>query len=124
MAGRKRPTGTGMAPLFEIEVFERRDEQAEARGTRPAASRSPAKAKASRPVNYWVRGRFSSGGEEQTHTVRAVGMSEHLDADVAKFVRYLTDEGWLFAAGRATLVEVLGVGADDGIEISLSRGQG
>ncbi len=109
MAGRKRPTGTGMAPLFDIEAVERRDEQAEA--------------KASRPVNYWVRGRFHSGGGEQTHTVRAVGMSEHLDADVAKFVRYLTEEGFQFADGRAVLIELLGVGADDGAQIALSSGQ-
>jgi len=121
MAGRKRPTG--MSPLFDIEAFERRDEQAEARGTRPAASRSPAKAKASRPVNYWLRGRFRSGGGEQTHTVRAVGMSEHLDADVGKFIRYLTEEGFQFADGRAVLIELLGVGADDGVQIALSSGQ-
>jgi len=121
MAGRKRPTG--MSPLFDIEAFARRDEQAKSRETRPAASRSPAKAKASRPVNYWLRGRFRSGGGEQTHTVRAVGMSEHLDADVGKFVRYLTEEGFQFADGRAVLIELLGVGADDGVQIALSSGQ-
>ncbi len=125
MAGMKRSRPKGMAPLFDIEAFERHDDQAEARGTRSAASRSPAKANSSRPVNFWVRGRFrSAGGVEHTHTVRAVGMSDRLDADMAKFVRYLTDEGWLFTAGRATLVEVLGSGAHDGIEITLSRGQG
>jgi hypothetical protein len=32
---------------------------------------------------------------------------------VAKFVRYLTDEGFQFAEGRGYLAKLLGVGADD-----------
>ncbi len=125
MAGRKRSRPKGMAPLFDVEAFAASDDGAKAAGKRTATSRSVTKATANapRPVNYWVRGRFRSGGGEQTHTVRAVGMSDRLDADVTRFVRYLTDEGWLFAAGRATLVEVLGVGADDGVQIALSSGQ-
>ncbi len=50
-------------------------------------------------------------------------MKTRLDADVARFVAYLTAEGWQFAEGRAALVEVLGVGADDGVQIRLSKGK-
>lgn len=112
-----------MNPLFDVEALAGSADQIEATAKRTAASR-PA-TKVPKAVDYWIRGVFRfGGGTESTHTVRAVGMSNHLDADVARFVRHLTDEGWLFTAGRATLVEVLGVGSDDGIEITLSRGQG
>ncbi len=57
-----------------------------------------------------------------THTVRAVGMSAHLDADVARFVHYLTDAGFPFAEGRGYLLALLGVGADDGEHIAFSAG--
>ena len=73
------------------------------------------------PVNYWVRGLFRCGDGQFTRTVQAVGMSTRLDDDVAKFVRYLEEEGFQFAEGRGYLIELLGVGTDDGGLIILSE---
>jgi hypothetical protein len=75
---------------------------------------------APKPVDYWVRGVFRSGHGEHTHTVQAVGMSPHLGADIARFVDYPRDHGFQFPEGRAVLMEVLGVGTDDGVTIALS----
>jgi len=80
-----------------------------------------AAASTSKPVDYWIRGVFMFGDGERTRTVQAVGMRTHLDADVARFVAYLREEGFQFTEGRAVLVELLGVGTDDGVEIRLSR---
>lgn len=117
-----------MTPLFDLGTVARRadGDLAKAANTRAGTTKTPLKAPpmAGKPVDYWVRGVFRHGGKEATHTIRAVGMSDRLDADVAKFITHLTAEGWQFPEGRASLMEVLGVGADDGIEITLSRGQG
>ncbi len=55
-----------------------------------------------------------------TYTV--IGMSVRLDADVTRFVAYLNEHGWLFKEGCAVLVDLLGVGADDG-QILLDMGR-
>ena len=119
MAGRRRTrkAGEGMAPLFDVDAFARTDDATAPQ--RPAEKRV---AVAPEPVDYWVRGIFRHGDGRQTHTVRAVGMSARLDADVARFVRYLTDDGFQFAEGRGYLTELLGVGADDGEHIAFSAG--
>jgi hypothetical protein len=48
-------------------------------------------------------------------------MDTRRDAEIKRFVTYLADEGWLFVEGRAALVTLLGMGADDGEEIFLGR---
>jgi len=119
MAGRRRnhKAGEGMAPLFDVDAFARTDD-----ATAPQRAAEKRVAVAPKPVDYWVRGIFRHGDGRQTHTVRAVGMSARLDADVARFVRYLTDDGFQFAEGRGYLTELLGVGADDGEHIAFSAG--
>ncbi len=127
MAGRRsRKAGDGMVPLFDVEAFARDDGDARALSPRHTASTgrnadTPAVAP-SASVDYWVRGVFRHGDGQRTRTVHAVGIGARLDADVARFVRYLTDEGFQFAEGRGYLIELLGVGADDGVQISLTRG--
>ncbi len=105
-----------MLPLFDVDAFARADDDA----ARADLQRPPEKPVAIvlKPVDYWVRGIFKHGDGQQTRTVRAVGMSARLDADVARFVHYLTDAGFPFAEGRGYLLELLGVGADDGVSIS------
>lgn len=128
MAGRRsRHPGRGMTPLFDVAAFDPPDD-------RRAIAVKPSDRKANRtgkmaataaptPVEYWVRGVFRLGDREQTRTVQGVAMHRHFDADVAKFVRYLTDEGFQFAEGRGYLAELLGVGADDGVHIALGAGR-
>jgi len=116
MAGRRRSrkAGEGMASLFDVDAFARAADNDDA----PQRPAEKPVAVVPKPVDYWVRGIFRHGDGQQTHTVRAVGMSTRLDANVARFVRYLTDEGFLFTEGRGYLLELLGVGADDGVHIS------
>lgn len=45
-------------------------------------------------------------------------MSTRLEADAARFVAYLREEGFQFTEGRGYLIELLGIGADDGGRIS------
>ena len=114
---RSRHGGQGMMPLFDVEAYARRDDPPAA-PARPARERGAAKppeqaaVAAPTPVDYWVRGVFRIGDGQMTRTVQAVGMSTRLDADMAKFVRYLTDEGFQFPEGRAVLIELLGTGTD------------
>ncbi len=105
-----------MAALFDVDAFARPDD------TAPQPAPAQPVAIVPKPVDYWVRGIFRHGDGQQVHTVRAVGMSTRLDADVARFVRYLTDDGFQFAEGRGYLTELLGVGADDGKHIAFSAG--
>jgi hypothetical protein len=124
---RSREPGRGMIPLFDVEAFARPDDApakrvARGRASDAAGARETAPAAASTPVNYWVRGVFRVGDSARTQTVHAVGMSATLDEDVGRFVAYLTREGFQLAEGRGALVELLGVGADDGVQISLSVG--
>ncbi len=123
MAGKRRKgkAGDGMAPLFDVEAFARDDSGAPRHAPQKPAEKPIAIAQS--PVNYWVRGVFRHGDGQRTRTVHAVGIGARLDADVARFVRYLTDEGFQFAEGRGYLIELLGVGADDGVQISLTRGR-
>lgn len=107
-----------MAPLFDLEPLTRQVE--------PAASSRPARDRATRmqqrtepaatptPINYWVRGVFRCGDGQFIRTVQAVGMSTRIDADVARFTRYLATEGFQFAEGRGVLIHLLDVGAEDG----------
>jgi hypothetical protein len=104
-----------VAPQPAVAARPPRAGKAEA-GTERASGVSPT------PVEYWVRGVFRCGDGQVTRTVQAVGMSARLDADVAKFVRYLADEGFQFAEGRGYLAELLGVGADDGARIQAGAG--
>ncbi len=121
MAGRRsRKAASGMVPLFDIDAFARTDDGDKRAAPQKWAER-PA-AIAPKPVDYWVRGVFKHGDRQRTRTVHAVGMSTRLDADIARFVRYLTDDGNQFAEGRGYLIELLGVGADDGVRIALSSG--
>jgi hypothetical protein len=114
-----------MAPLFDVEAYTRlADDRSMATPvpmTAPRAAES-ARTPAPKPVDYWVRGSFRFGETERTRTLRAIGMSDRLEADVERFIAYLADQGFLFGEGRANLVQVLGVGADDGTKISLSLG--
>lgn len=114
--GRAR-RGRGRVPLFGVDAFARADDSAS-----PQAALAQPVAIVPKSVDYWVRGIFRHGDGRQTHTVRAVGMSARLDADMARFVRYLTDAGFRFAEGRGYLAELLGVGTDDGEHIAFSAG--
>ncbi len=121
---RTKHTGQGMDALFDLGALAPRPDDDLATAANTPIKAKSVSASAPKAVDYWVRGVFRfGGGKESTHTIRAVGMSQHLDADVAKFTTYLSAEGWQFPEGRATLVEVLGVGADDGMQIALSRGE-
>lgn len=111
-----------MTPLFDIEEFaspavtlprvaDRLPHPRASATTRPA------------PVNYWIRGVFRFSGGDHTRTVHGVGMNSRLDAEVATFVAYLQTEGFQFSEGRAVMIELLGVGADDGEQISISVGK-
>lgn len=127
MAGKRRArrVGVGMAPLFDLDPLVVVRSAAPVRQSQPGnVQRDVAQAADAppRPVEYWVRGMFRCGDRQYARTVQAVGMNTSLDADVARFVRYLTEEGFQFSEGRAYLVEVLGVGADDGVQIFLSGG--
>jgi len=120
---RSRHIGAGMIPLFNVEAFTRtEDETADAaRSASRTITGDDTSAPSPTPVDYWVRGVFRHGEAQMTRTVRAVGMSTRLDADRERFIDHLKTEGWLFPDGRATLIELLGVGADDGREIMLNR---
>jgi len=116
-----------MTPLFDLGALARcpDDDPAVAPSARTRATKAAAATIAApKPVDYWVRGVFRHGDGRFTRTVQAVGMRDRLDGDVARFVAYLTAEGWQFPEGRALLVELLGVGADDGVQIALSSAQG
>lgn len=121
MAGkRRRRAGDGMAPLFDLEQLLVPHPHV---ATDPARERDVTRATAAvpTPVEYWVRGVFRCGDGQFTRTVQAIGMSTRLDTDVARFITYLTTDGFGFAEGRGYLSELLGVGADDGKRISLGR---
>ncbi len=114
-----------MTPLFDVEAFTRpnhRPAKTASHARNTDTSRTPAVAPdAPKPVDYWVRGVFRHGDAQMTRTVRAVGMSTRLDGDVTRFVNHLKTDGWLFPEGRAVLTELLGIGADDGVTMTLSR---
>jgi hypothetical protein len=123
MAGRRRSrtAGHGMMSLFDVDAFARAAESADAARRADESKKQVARAgivAVATPVNYWVRGVFRCGDGQFTRTVQAVGMNTRLDADVAKFVRYLREEGFQFAEGRGYLIELLGVGTDEGVQIS------
>jgi len=114
-----------MTPLFDVEAFTRPNHspaKTASHGRNANTSRTPGVAPdAAKPVDYWVRGVFRHGEAQMTRTVRSVGMSTRLDADRERFIDHLKTEGWLFPEGRAVLTELLGVGADDGVTMTLSR---
>lgn len=127
MAGqrRSRKVGQGMTPFFDLDVFTRPDDGAanpsQRSRNRPVSQMPEQETVATpTPINYSIRGVFRSGNEERPRTVQAVGMSTRLESDVATFVTYLRTEGFQFAEGRGTLIELLAVSADNGIDISVS----
>jgi hypothetical protein len=117
---KRRKIGQGMTPLFDVEAHAATSTTpalADAGGGRTSTGRGTGTSTAApaTPVPYWVRGVFRFGnGEEHTHTVDGVGMSNRLPDDAARFVAYLRESGWLFPQGRATLIEVLGIAAHHG----------
>jgi hypothetical protein len=123
MAGKRRSktAGHGMTPLFDLAGYQRPDEQHSARSPRRSTEQHP-QSFAPTPVPYWIRGvfRFASG-EERTRSVTGQAMSDRRDADIATFIDHLREEGWLFPEGRAVMVNLLGIGAEDGGAIFLTR---
>ncbi len=127
MAGKRRSrmAGQGMTPLFDVEAFARIGDPASAALSigRTEAQRAGGESRVvvPTPINYWVSGVFRCGDGQFTRTVQAVGMNIRLDADVQRFIAYLTVDGFQFAEGRGYLTELLGVGADDGVRITLGQ---
>jgi hypothetical protein len=108
-----------MLPLFDLAGYARPDEVAPP--VRRVAIEQKPQAFTPTPVPYWIRGVFRFGSdEERTRTVTGQALSNRRDADIATFVDYLRAEGWLFPEGRAVMVELLGIGAEDGGTILLS----
>jgi hypothetical protein len=119
MAGKRRSktAGQGMAPLFDLAplVHDAPEERAVRRPTKPPEAALPPY-----PIPYWIRGVFRFGnGHESTRTVAGQAMSNRRNANIVTFVDYLREEGWLFPEGRAVMVELLGIGGEDGGAIFL-----
>ena len=121
MAGKRRSksAGQGMTPLFDLAplVHGAPEERAMRRPAKP-----PEPAPLPYPIPYWIRGVFRFGnGEERTRTVAGQAMSSRRNADIVQFVIYLREEGWLFPEGRAVMVQLLGIGGEDGGAIFLLK---
>jgi hypothetical protein len=107
-----------MTPLFDLEPLTGRVAPAAGRRStrenvaKPQQGDPPAPVPT--PISYWVHGVFRCGDRQLTRTVQAVGMSTRIDADVARFVHYLAGEGFQLAEGRGILIQLLGIGTDDG----------
>jgi len=74
-----------------------------------------------RPIAYLLHARFRCGAQGRIRTRQGVALDTRLNADVWRFIQRLKTDGWLFPEGRAMLIELLGVGADDGVTMTLSR---
>jgi hypothetical protein len=119
MAGkRRRQTGEGMTPLFDLAPLMRDDPNE--RAVRRTV-KSPEPALLPYPIPNWIRGNFRyTSGAERTRTVEGQALSHRRDSDIERFIGYLRENGWQFPDGRAVLVAVFGVGAHDGGTILLS----
>jgi hypothetical protein len=116
-----------MSPLFALEPFmtEPEPRAPRARTDHRDTARQPETVTIPGPVSYSIEGIFRFGnGDEQTRTVQGQTLNTRMAADITMFVTYLADAGWLFADGRAVLVQLLGARAEDGTRISLGNGQG
>jgi hypothetical protein len=108
-----------MTPLFDLSGLTRPDEDLPARSSRRITTEPPPVFTPT-PVPYWIRGVFRFGnGHESTCTVTGQAMSHRRNADIAGFIDYLREEGWLLPEGRAVMVELLGIGGEDGGAIFL-----
>jgi hypothetical protein len=102
-------------PLFDLAPLTRAEPKEHPTSHRRARSSTPPPAPKPYPIAYWVRGTFRyMHGEERTRTVEGQAMSHRRDGEIETFIAYLRESGWLFPDGRAVLVKVLGVSAQDG----------
>jgi hypothetical protein len=86
-----------MTPLFALEPFSVHQDERAAR--EPATPTPPCL------ISYRIIGVFrTSAGEEHERTVQGHSISTRLRADIATFIAYLSDAGWLFEDGRSVLV--------------------
>src|SRR5262245_60410263 len=109
MAGRRRSrqSGHGMMPLFALEPFTVHQDERAACARTPQSGTVPEEAAPTPPclVSYRIIGVFRTGaGEEHERSVQGHSISTRLRADIATFVAYLSDAGWLFEDGRSVLV--------------------
>lgn len=122
MASRRpsKTAGQGMTPLFDLAGYQQPDEDRPARQSRRTATEQQPQVFMPTTLPYWRRGVFRFGnGEERTRTVTGQAMSNRRNADIVQFVDYLREEGWLFPEGRAIMVELLGIGGENGGAIFL-----
>ncbi len=115
-----------MTPLFALEPFAAdRDAPRATRSRSHHADTAQQTAQAAAtltPVSYTIAGTFRFRDErEHTRTVQGHTVSTRMATDIGLFVAYLRDAGWLFADGRAVLVQLLDVCTEDSVTIPIEN---